>query len=129
MSENVTCLERPGQTLPVMLIVGDMGNWQRAGRQLPVLAGFHFVGFADVTPATIDRIRPDVVLSALFSAEFDAIDLARRLAGMQFDGRYRALAMSLPDPDVIRSEIAAVAAGLDFDLFLIDATGLRPPRR
>lgn len=129
MSENVTCLEHPGQTLPVMLVVGDLGGWRRAGRQLPSLSGFHFVGFADVTVDTLGRIRPDVILSALVTAEFDAMDLARRLADIRFAGRYRALAMSLPNPEVIRSEIAGAAEGLDFDLFLIDATALRTGRR
>lgn len=129
MADNVSILDPPMLRAPVMLVVGDIRGWRRAGRRLPDLHGFHFAGYADVTAEAMARIAPDVVLSALFAADFDALDLARRLAEIGFAGRYRALTMALPNPSVIRSEVAGVAPGLDFDLFIIDGTGLIPARR
>lgn len=124
LAENVTVIDRTAVSAPVMLVVGDLRGWRRAGRRLPLLSGFHFAGYGDVTAAALERIRPDVILSALFGSDFDALELARRLSELGFAGRYRALAMALPDPAVIRAEVWAVAPGLDFDLFLIDGTAL-----
>lgn len=122
LSRNITAFDRTQTDAPVMLVVGDLDGWRRAGRGVPSLPGCHFVGFADVTAATLARVAPDVVLSALFAADFDALELARRLADLGFRGRYRALAAGLPSPGVIRAEIAAAAAEVDFDLFLLDPT-------
>lgn len=129
MSDNVTSLGRSPRDIPVILVVGDLRGWMRSGRQPPDLHGFHFAGIADVTAETLERIAPDVVLSALFTAEFDALDLARLLADLGFCGRYRALSQTLPRPAVIRSEVSGVAPDLDFDLFILDEVGSLPNRR
>ena len=62
------------------------------------------------------RIEPDTVVSSLFGRGFDAIDIAKQLYRLGFTGRYRALTGNLPNPDMIRREVAQVAPGLDFDV-------------
>ena len=104
----------------VVLVVGNLRQWQRDGRLLPELHDFHFSEFDQLTAALLDDIAPDVILSALMGAEFDAVDLARCLAGLRFRGRYRALTTRLPNPETVRAEVQAVAPALDFDLFMLD---------
>lgn len=110
-----------------MLVVGNLRSWRRAGRALPQLEGCDFVGFAGLDAQVLERVRPDVVLSALVGEDFDALDLARRLAELGFRGRYRALAMDLRHPGTVLAELRAAAPGLDLDLLLIDEEGGAPP--
>lgn len=105
-----------------MLVVGNLKAWRRKGRAVPQIAGFHFVGLQDVTADLMAAVQPDVVLSALMSDGFDALDLARQLEALNYRGRYRALTTSLPNPTSIIAEVRGVAPGLDFDLYTIDAT-------
>ncbi len=106
-----------------MLVIGNLRSWSRAGRSLPQLAGLDFIALADLDAALLDRLRPDIVLSALLGEDFDAMDVARRLATLGFQGRYRALTAALPAPGVVRAEVRAVAPGLDFDLFILAEDG------
>lgn len=112
---------------PRLLVVGNLRSWRRAGRALPQLEGCDFVGFAGLDAQVLERVRPDVVLSALVGEDFDALDLARRLAELGFRGRYRALAMDLRHPGTVLAELRAAAPGLDLDLLLIDEEGGAPP--
>jgi hypothetical protein len=105
---------------PVMLVVGNLRGWTRDGRTLPNLEGFHFAGFSQIEPGLLERIDPEIVLSALMGQDFDAVDLARRLSEAGFRGRYRAVTTALPRPEAIKAEVRAAAPGIDFDLFVID---------
>ena len=100
-----------------VLVVGNLSSWQQAGRAVPSVAGFHFTAFADVTQTLMQVIKPDLVLSALMGDDYDVIELARRLASLDFTGRYRALTHHLPSPRVVLNEVRAAAPGIDFDLF------------
>ena len=111
--------EDEGGDTPTLLIVGDLHHWRLAGRDLPDLDGFHFVDFADVTGDLLDRLRPDVVLSALMAEGFDALDLAATLAALSYRGAYRSIGVDLPNPAAIRREVMAAAPGLDFEILLI----------
>jgi len=104
----------------VVLVVANLRQWQRDGRLLPELQDFHFADFDTLTWEMLDQIAPDVILSALMCADFDAVDLARCLAGLGYRGRYRALTTTLPNPEAVRAEVRAVATALDFDLFILD---------
>lgn len=107
--------------LPVMLVIGDIKGWTRQGRDLPDVPGFHFGGLQDLTSGLLTQMSPDVILSALMGESFDALDVARRLSELDFKGRYRAIATSLPNPRAIMAEVRAIAPELDFDLFIIDS--------
>ncbi len=106
---------------PILLVVGDMHHWRLAGRELPDLDGFHFVDFADVTGDLLERLRPDVVLSALMAEGFDALDLAATLSELSFRGAYRSISTVVPNPAAIRREVRAAAPGLDFEILLISS--------
>lgn len=109
----------------IVLVVGDLDAWQKAGRMIPAIAGFHFAAFADVTDDLLRVIAPDLVLSALMGDEYDVIELARRLDFLAFVGRYRALTRHLPNPQLVLNEVRAAAPGIDFDLFDVDRDSLK----
>ena len=100
-----------------VLVVGNLTSWQKAGRSIPSLAGFHFSSFADVTHELLQTTCPDLVLSALMGDDYDVVELARLLDSLDYAGRYRALTHHLPNPRVILNEVRAAAPGIDFDLF------------
>ncbi|MBL4811828.1 MAG: hypothetical protein JKX69_05585 [Rhodobacteraceae bacterium] len=102
-----------------MLVVGDLQRWLGEGRKMPVLPGLRFAGLSELTPALIEEIKPEIVISALMCPAFDALDVAAKLAETGYTGRYRALSETLPNPQVIRAEVRSVAPDLDFDLFQI----------
>lgn len=106
-----------------VLIVGDLvaPAWTEADG-----AGFDIarLPFERLTREALDRIRPDLVLSALVGPPFDGLDLAERLTRFEFSGRYRAVAVTLPSPAMVRREVTASFPTLDFDILLL-GTGPR----
>lgn len=78
--------------------------------------GLILAAFADVSAQTLAIWQPDVVISPLVDRDFDCTDLARQLVDAGFKGRYRVAAHALPDPALIRREIASNFPGLDFDI-------------
>lgn len=106
-----------------MMIVGTVRYWKKAARLLPQDAGLEFVDYSEVTANKIASIEPDLVLSALVSPEFDALDLAEKLAEAGYQGRYRAITSVLPNPKVVKAEIGSIAPDLDFDIFILDNQG------
>lgn len=117
-------IARTGGT--AILVVGNLASWQKAGRAVPVLHGFHFSAFADVTGALLQRLAPDLVLSALMGDDYDVIELARKLAQLDFPGRYRALTSGLPNPQVVLNEVRAAAPQIDFDLYDLTRENPKP---
>jgi len=111
---------------PVMLVIGRYNAWTGAGRDVPHMPGFHFLGFGDVTAQTLRRIAPDVVLCALMGDGFDAIDLAERLTALGFAGRLRALATDLPNPEAVCREVCAACPDIDFDVLVLNDGVLTP---
>jgi hypothetical protein len=115
----------------VVLVVGDASLLSLE----PVLSqeATSSVTFASVDEVSADLVRsiaPDVVLSPLFAASFDCIELAQLLHAMNYRGTYRALSRKLPSPEMVRREIKAHCPGLSFDLILTrdeDAVSDLPP--
>lgn len=66
------------------------------------------VSFADLNAEVLARVRPDTVVSALFSAECDIIDVAKVLTRLGYRGKLVALAPKLPNPRLIVAELRAV---------------------
>lgn len=100
-----------------VLVVGNLVSWRKSGRKIPILSGFHFAAFHDVTQQMLQTISPDLVLSALTGDDYDVVELARKLAFLGFCGRYRALTSGLPNPHMVLNEVSAAAPQIDFDLF------------
>jgi hypothetical protein len=65
---------------------------------------------------------PALILSLLVTPEFDALDLARMLSENGYRGRYLALVDALPNPNLIRREVAAQSPGVNFDVIILDGS-------
>lgn len=116
----------PALGRPHILVVGEMRKWQARGRVLPQEASMEFLDFQDLDQGALELHAPETVLSPVLCASFDCLDLALRLGDLGFRGRYRAMASGLPDPWLIRREIAEICPALDFDIVdLAKASGQR----
>jgi len=104
---------------PVMLVIGSLARWRARGRELPQLDGFHYIDFVELTAMRVADIQPDVILSALVSDDFDAVEVATVLQEIGFDGRYRVIAQGLPNPQVVRSEVSRAAPDVDFNILSV----------
>lgn len=107
-----------------MLVVGPIAVWHNSQKQLPQIEGVAFVDFSDLTAETLALTKPDFILSALMSAGFDAMDMARVLAELGYKGSYRAVSEELPCPDVVVADVGAVAPDLDFDVVQLNGAPL-----
>ncbi len=101
------------------LVVGDIAYWKAQGRCLPKMDRLRFIDLDALDKTVIEDLAPDIVFSPLFSAYFDAIDVARVLNKLAYNGPYRAVSIELPDPELVRNEIRRCAPNLDFDLVLL----------
>jgi hypothetical protein len=108
--------------LPTVLAVGDIEEWRRHGGDIPADSKLAFTDFGSVTAELFQVMAPTLVLSPLLARGFDCIDLAQVLHSLGYKGRYRAIAERLPDPAMIRCEIAGLCPNLDFDIIVL------PPR-
>ncbi len=109
-----------------ILVVGEVHKWQARGRRLPEDRTMAFVEFHELDREMLQLCAPETVLSPVLCGSFDCLDLALRLGELGFRGRYRAMANGLPDPWLIRQEIAESCPGLDFDIVdLSEASGQR----
>jgi hypothetical protein len=105
----------------IMLIEGaDAGLWSAA----PDDATLIMVPYACLTPATLKEHLPDQIILPLFGANFDAMDALARLAQFGFSGPVIVIGPALPNPAVIKRELAASAPGMAVQLLVADQTGL-----
>lgn len=74
------------------------------------------VKFPTIDRALLERVQPDVVISALISAQFDILDLAAHLKGLGYTGALRAITPPVPNARLIRAEVAQLWPDLDFGL-------------
>jgi len=103
-----------------MMIVEKFAYWKTKAIWQPVETGLVFVDYSNLKQSIFSDPSTDLVLSALISRQFDALDVARNLADSGFTGRYRAFAKRLPNPVAVKAEISLVAPNLDFDIFVLD---------
>jgi len=103
------------------LVVGDMKRWKSLNEAIPDIKGFIFIDFDDVTSETLQKIAPQVVLSAVLGHSFDAVEIAKRLTGLGYLGRYRVISDGYPDPKLIEKEIATLTPKLDFAVLNYDS--------
>ena len=78
------------------LVVGNLSRWKADGRKMPEAEGLVFVEIRDLTADIITQTRAAIILSPLVADDFDVVDVAERLISLGFQGRYRAIALSLP---------------------------------
>lgn len=102
--------KKPG---PAILVVGEVSSWRTSGRHLPADSQMVFSEFYEVTKEMLEVFNPDIVLSPLLCPAFDCLDLAVLLEQIQFRGRYRVMAPTLPNPKLILAEIQSLCPNLD----------------
>lgn len=107
----------------MILVVGKPSGWSALARRVPADEELRFVGIDDLTAARLYQMRPGLVLSPLVGEGFDAVDVAQRLASAAFQGLFRVVASSVPNPEAVRAELQAIGDEIDFDLVVL---GLRP---
>ncbi|MFC2967450.1 hypothetical protein [Acidimangrovimonas pyrenivorans] len=107
---------------PVLVIVGcGVEDAPEGAAALASGEDLLHVRFEDLDRAMIARIRPRLVLCPLFTLRFDVIDVLKRLDGLNWQGRVCALSRRLPNPAMVRAEIAAAVPGLPCDLVELPA--------
>ena len=104
----------------LVLVIGAISEWTDGKADRPGGGQIVFAEYDEVTADLIRRLSPAVVISSVIAATFDAFDLAQHLRAVGYGGPYRALTPRLPDPDLVRREVASCAPGLDFELLVID---------
>ena len=85
--------------------------------------GVNFTSFDDLSSDLLSRTMTNIVLSALWTEEFDAMDLAGKLSMLGYVGRYRVVSDRVPKPELIASEIGKVYPFLDFRVLLYAGRG------
>jgi hypothetical protein len=99
-------VHRPGSTPPFAQSYGP---------------GIEAVDFEGVTAPLLARLKPQFVVSALFTPGFDILDLAQCLQSCGFQGAYRAINDgALPKPALVLREVRASCPGLDVDIVARD---------
>jgi len=108
--------DNDAQLRPIILAVGDVGQWMSSGRVLPADSQIAFAEFHEITQELLQTLTPDIVMSPVLTRGFDCLDLAQALQNNGFRGRLRVVAPDLPNPYVIQSEINALCPDLDVAL-------------
>ena len=110
--------EPAGSAAASVLMVGDFENMGGAA-----ILGLDGSSLSFATPALLSgpgfaRLNPHLVMSPLFGASFDALDIASALSRGAFCGSYLVVTDRLPDPALVAREVARVAPGLRFGILL-----------
>ena len=116
---------QPGQpplSVPdgIVLVIGAMSEWAPDEADRPAGSRIVFAEYADISAELIERVAPAMIVSSVIATTFDAFDLAQDLQEFGYGGPYRALTPHLPDPDLVRREVASCAPDLDFELLVVE---------
>lgn len=113
-------------TSVAIMAVGDVKAWLAQGKDIPSNEHLAFVEFHDITRARLEILAPKLIVSPLLAHNFDCIDLAQLLCTLDYQGSYRAIAATLPNPKMIKREISSICPDLDFQILLLeDGDGTR----
>ncbi|MCK8462264.1 hypothetical protein MUY35_00190 [Aliiroseovarius sp. S1339] len=76
--------------------------------------------FCKMTRDDFEEKSIQLVLSALFCAQTDCIEIGQRLHSLGFQGTYLIRADTLPNPAIIKRELRQLYPGLDFRIVMPD---------
>ncbi len=102
------------------LVIGHRDDWKAHDAEINA-SNCYFVDFSNLTRELFDKLRPSVVISNLFETGYDALDIAAELKRMGYEGRYVVVTNALPNPDMVRREVAQIAPALMFDVLCSEA--------
>ncbi|MFV2003545.1 MAG: hypothetical protein ACC619_11260 [Paracoccaceae bacterium] len=102
----------------LVLTVGGADIWDKTSLNLPGHAQIRDVAFEQIDHALIRSLKPDLVVSPLFWATFDCVELAQALQDAGFNGRYRVLAAGLPDPKMVLADVRTLCPQLDVNIIV-----------
>lgn len=108
-----------GEATQVLVV----GASSRLPPDLGPVEGIGFATFDELTADFLSWSMTNVVLSALWTEEFDVMDLAGKLSLLGYSGRYRAVSGGVPNPDLIVSEVRRAYPFLDFRILLYAGQG------
>jgi len=97
-----------------VLAIGDMRQWRELGGTAIIRKDVAFAEYFELDSTLLELVQPEIVLSPVFSSNFDCADLSLRLSDLGFTGSYRALATELPRPAMVEREIRVLCPTLDF---------------
>ena len=100
----------------IVLVVEGMTELRQPDDNAP--AGVKFVEPGHLSALLAGGAGPSLVLSPLWGPGFDAVTIAQTLQAEGYRGVYYATTRALPDPGLVRAEVARVAPDLVFDLLL-----------
>ena len=98
-----------------ILAVGDPDVWSRQGHDI-TQQNLSFVGFDEISEATLEQHKPDVIISPVLTHEFDCIELTLLLRNLGYQGAYRAVAQDMPRPCLIEREVSQLYPELNFKI-------------
>lgn len=107
----------------IVLVVGAMSEWAPEEAERPPGSRIVFAEYGEICAELLDRVAPAMIVSSVIATTFDAFDLAQDLQDLGYAGPYRALTPHLPDPDLVRREVASCAPDLDFELLVVRPAG------
>lgn len=124
-TQRVSAANAVPEQMSTILCVGDLDTWKDVLRDAEAAGSPLFVSFSEVTVELLDRVRPSTVMSPLLAYDFDSTDLAERLQDFGYGGRYVAVAVGVPLPQLIEREVRMAAPLVNFELVTIrDASKL-----
>lgn len=66
----------------------------------------YFSNMPAISSEVLSDIEPDMIISPLIVPEFDAVDIAKKLAELRYRGTYRVLSQRLPNTKMVCREIS-----------------------
>lgn len=103
--------DRPGGRCLQVLALSCDSRLAMLGARHPQARLVH-CRWAHLSAALLAQVQPAAVAAPLFGPGFDAVDLAARLQALGYRGAFWVLVPALPDPAMVRREIAAAGADL-----------------
>ncbi|WP_161556182.1 hypothetical protein [Mangrovicoccus ximenensis] len=128
---------RPEETAPQSglpprgLLIADAGIAAELEGLRPDVTELREIPFAALTPSLLKALRPPMVIARPVAHDHDCFDLAAMIDEAGLDTVLCLMAGSLPDPEVVRRELAAAypRQALQFWLLPCLAQSARSPSR
>ncbi|WP_172330954.1 hypothetical protein [Mangrovicoccus sp. HB161399] len=108
---------------PRGILVGDPALSEELAQLRPEVTGLREIPFAALTPALLKALRPPILICRPMAEDHDCYDLARmiRMAGLKTT--LCLMAADLPDPEVVRREMASAFPKQALQLWILPCLG------